>query len=122
MTISSTDVYNMLASYGSKTVTITRAANGASVDVLAGFRQTTATDLGANGAIFQQSVTVIISAEEILSDGAWPGATPIGFPGDPRIPARGDSISIEGRDRSIKASHPIYVNGNLVRVNIEVNG
>jgi hypothetical protein len=122
VTISSADVYNMLASYGSKVVTITRAASGASVDVLAGFRQTAATDLAAGGAIYQQGVSVIISAEEILSDGAWPGSTPVGFAGDPRIPARGDTIAIEGRDRSITASHPIYVNGNLVRVNIEVDG
>jgi hypothetical protein len=127
VTISAADVYSMLASFGSKTVTITRPANGATVDVLVAFRQTQATDLAANGAIYQQSVGVIMSAVEIINAAAdspslWPGVTPVGFPGDPMIPARGDSIAIEGRDRAVIAAHPIYVNGNLVRINLEVTG
>lgn len=112
----------MLASLGSKTVTITRPKNGATVDVLVAFRQTVATNLDVSGAAYQQGVGVIMSAVEILSSGTWPGSNSAGFPGDPRIPTKGDKLSIEGRDRSVIASHPIYVNGELVRVNLEVSG
>lgn len=127
MTISAVDVYSMLVSFGSKTVTITRPSNGATVDVLVAFRQTVATDLSAGGAAYQQGVTVIMSAVEIINAAAdspstWPGSNPSGFPGDPRIPAKGDKILIDGRSRNVNAAHPIYVNGDLVRVNLEVAG
>lgn len=122
MTISATDVYNMLVSYGSKTVTITRPRNGATVDVLVGFRQTIATDLSAGGAAYQQDVSIIMSGVEVLNSGTWPGTTPAGFPGDPYVPAKGDKILIDGRSRNVSAAHPIYVNGDLVRVNLEVAG
>lgn len=122
MSFTASDMDGMLDDFGCKTVTITRAANGATVNVRAFFRQAIVETLAGNGAIFQQKVTVVISATEILNTPSWPGSNPAGFPGDPRVPWQGDSISIEGRDRAITAAHPIYVDDQLVRVNLEVAG
>jgi hypothetical protein len=122
MSFSAADMDDMLADFGCKTVTLSRSISNASVDVRVFFRQTKTTDLALSNATYQQTTTVIISATEIMNSSTWPGATPVGFPGDPRIPTRGDSISIEGRDRAVISAYPIYVDDELVRVNLEVMG
>lgn len=74
--------------------------------------------------IIQGDSSVIISATQLLASG-WPGAGPVPAPGatpDRRVPNSGDKIIIAGRPRTVVAGAPIYLSGQLVRVNLQVRG
>ena len=77
-------------------------------------------------SIMQGDTQVIISATDINRT-QWPGGLPITSPPattDPRIPRSGgsDKVVIEGRARTIMAAEPIYIAGDLVRINLQVRG
>lgn len=77
-------------------------------------------------SIMQGDTQVIISATDINRT-QWPGGLPITSPPattDPRVPRSGgsDKVVIEGRAKTIMAAEPIYIAGDLVRINLQVRG
>lgn len=76
------------------------------------------------GAIIQGDSAVILSATDIIA-AQWPGGQPVTSPPpetDPRVPRATDRVIIEGRSRAIISADPIYVGGELHRVNLQVRG
>lgn len=76
------------------------------------------------GAIIQGDSAVILSATDII-EAQWPGGQPVTSPPpetDPRVPRATDRVIIEGRSRAIISAEPIYVGGELHRVNLQVRG
>lgn len=74
--------------------------------------------------IIQGDSKVIISSTEIIASG-WPGPIPIppvGTAPDSRVPNGGDRIFISGRIRTIVSGAPIYLSGQLVRIDMQVRG
>lgn len=78
------------------------------------------------GGISQTDSRVVISPTEIIASG-WPGpqvASPVqpNANQDHRVPRKGDKAVIAGRTRNIEIAHPIYIDGQLVRINMRVLG
>lgn len=79
------------------------------------------------GGITQEQVRVTISPSEIIA-GNWPGpwtpsaAEPVQPPTDRRVPRKNDKCVIKGRPRNIEVAMPIYVDNELVRINLRVLG
>jgi len=71
--------------------------------------------------IIQGDTKVTISPTDLERAG-WPGAQ-VGTPvGDVRVPRKGDKIVLEGRERNIEAATPWYINGELVRIDLQCRG
>ncbi len=66
------------------------------------------------GGITQGDSQVVLGPTEIAAAG-WPG-------GMVDVPHAGDQIIAAGRARSIIASAPIYLGGELVRLDLQVRG
>lgn len=75
------------------------------------------------GGITQTDSKVIISPSEIIKAG-WPGPNSSATPTkqDRRVPRVNDKAVIVGKTRNIAVSLPIYVDGELVRVDMRVSG
>jgi hypothetical protein len=75
------------------------------------------------GGIVQGDRRVIISPTEIIANN-WPGGLSGNRVDDPRVPRRGDSIIIAGRECAVLNGAPIYLDGtsDLVRIDIQVRG
>lgn len=75
------------------------------------------------GGILQGDSKVILSPGEIEANG-WPGpnssATPTAQ--DRRIPRKDDKVVIAGKTRNVEAGAPIYLAGELVRIELQVRG
>ena len=75
------------------------------------------------GGIIQGDSRVILSPQEIEANG-WPGpnssATPTGQ--DRRVPRKGDRIVIAGKVRNIESGTPVYLAGQLVRIEVQARG
>lgn len=77
--------------------------------------------------ISQESSNIILSPSEIIAQG-WPGPwTPSAAeqvnPGtDRRVPRKGDKAIIKNRTRNVEVSKPIYVDDELVRIELRVLG
>lgn len=77
--------------------------------------------------IAQTNSNVILSPSEIIASG-WPGpwtpsaAEPVNPGTDRRVPIKGDKAIIKGRTRNIEVSKPIYVDDELVRIELRVLG
>lgn len=75
------------------------------------------------GGIGQTDSKVVISPTQIIREG-WPGpnssATPTNQ--DRRVPRKGDKVIIAGKQRDIETALPIYINGQLVRIDMRVLG
>lgn len=69
--------------------------------------------------IKQDNSNVIISPSEIIANG-WPGTVSDTI--DVRVPTTNDKMVIAGRTRQIEFVAPIYVGGELVRMDIRVTG
>lgn len=67
----------------------------------------------------QDNSNVIISPTEIIDNG-WPGT--VSDVSDVRVPTTNDWLVIAGRPRKIEFVAPIYVAGELVRMDIRVTG
>lgn len=67
----------------------------------------------------QDNSNVIISPTEIIAAG-WPGT--VSETEDTRVPKLSDKLVIAGRVRQIEFVAPIYVAGELVRMDIRVTG
>ncbi|NEI60915.1 hypothetical protein [Rhizobium leguminosarum] len=76
------------------------------------------------GTIAQNDLRVIISPTQIML-AAWPGAdegTPAGSAVDQRLPRATDKMVIQGKERQVKVSKPVFVAGTWVRCNLVVAG
>lgn len=75
------------------------------------------------GAIGQQDSFVILSASEIGRKG-WPGpaSSASSDASDRRVPRKGDRAVINGKARTIEAAAGIYVDDELVRIEMQVKG
>lgn len=71
------------------------------------------------GGITQHDAKVILSPTQIIDTG-WTSARPVHE--DTRVPLKGDRVVIAGRPRTIEAVGPIYMNGELVRIELRVTG
>lgn len=79
------------------------------------------------GGITQEQVRVTVSPSEIIAanwPGPWtPSATePIQPNTDRRVPRKSDKCVIKGRVRNIEVAMPIYVDNELVRIDMRVLG
>ncbi|WP_064840542.1 hypothetical protein [Rhizobium sp. N324] len=76
------------------------------------------------GTITQRDLVVIISPTQILA-AQWPGGAYAGgvtSDVDPRIPKETDFALIQGRQRQVRASKPIFVANVWVRTDMVVAG
>src|SRR5262245_59096636 len=75
------------------------------------------------GGIEQGDGKVVLSPREIERSG-WPGPNSSSTPTDQdrRIPRNNDKCVIAGRARNIEAATPIYLDGELVRIELQVRG
>lgn len=75
------------------------------------------------GGISQTDSQVIISPTQIAAL-PWPGNGEVASAtvADPTLPRKGDKFVIAGRVRNIEVVDPIYLNGELVRLDIRVSG
>jgi hypothetical protein len=78
--------------------------------------------------ISQDNSNVVISPSEIIAAG-WPGpwtptlpAEPVNPGTDRRVPKKGDKAVIKNRVRNIEFARPVYVDDELVRINLRVLG
>lgn len=115
-----------LKSYGSGIGSLTRVVGTTnqstfSVDVLAHVRNYNPNEL--DEMIIQGDSRVIISSTEIVT-AQWPGAqaTPPTPENDVRVPRRGDKFVWQGRPRNVESSEPIYLEGQLVKIVMQVRG
>lgn len=96
-----------------------------SVRCRASVRTVTAEELVAG--ITQESSNVIMSPSEIIAAG-WPGpwtpsaAEPVNPGTDRRVPRKGDKAVIKNRVRNIEVTKPIYIDNELVRIELRVLG
>lgn len=79
------------------------------------------------GGIQQNQVRVTISPSEIIAAN-WPGPwtpsanEPVQPDTDRRVPRKDDKCLIAGRLRNIEVAMPIYLDNELVRINLRVLG
>lgn len=80
-------------------------------------------ELIPGSGITQGASKVTISATEILAE-TWPNATAIddAVAVDARIPRRGDKIVIGGVQRTVQGADPRSIDGQLVRIDMQVLG
>ncbi|NVO13898.1 MAG: hypothetical protein HXX10_07665 [Rhodoplanes sp.] len=76
------------------------------------------------GGVAMSTLSVIISATQIIA-AQWPGGqapTLPPFDPDSRVPLNTDTLIVQGRRRTITAVQPIYLDGELVRINMTAVG
>ncbi|QCO15525.1 hypothetical protein D3869_09950 [Azospirillum brasilense] len=73
------------------------------------------------GGISQTDIFVILSPTEI-ERAKWPGGSGLSSTTDPRVPKKGDKLVVRGALRNVEAAGPIYVRGELVRIEMRVLG
>jgi hypothetical protein len=102
-------------------IILRRTVSGVNTDVTcrAFVRAVSAEQLMAG--VSQDNSNVIISPTEIINNG-WPGTSTLPDSQDARVPVTTDKLVIAGKSRAIKTAQPIYVAGELVRINIMVLG
>src|SRR3954464_11365478 len=95
-------------------------ANVANIDVTcrAAVRSPTAQELRAG---FVQTDSVVILSPTQIRAAQWPGGVPAGTV-HPELPRKGDKLRIQGRSRAVESVNPIFVAGELVRIELRVLG
>jgi hypothetical protein len=69
--------------------------------------------------VIQGDSRIILSPTQIEA-ASWPGVSAGAL--DARVPRRGDKALVQGRVRNIEAAAPIYLDGILVRIELQVRG
>lgn len=77
-------------------------------------------ELIAGSGIIQGDTMATISPTQITAAG-WPGDYADAV-GDAQVPRQGDRLVVAGRTRVVQAAAPIYMNGTLVRVELQARG
>lgn len=78
----------------------------------------------AGSGITQGDSQVTLSPTQIGA-AQWPGGVVMSNPAptiDPRVPRQGDKMIVAGKLRTVQAAAPIYMNGELVRIDAQVKG
>ena len=70
-------------------------------------------ELIAGSGIVSGDTKVVMSLTEIEAAN-WPGKTPTNFPGDPRIPVKGDTVTLNGRSTAIRSVAVRPLNSGIV--------
>lgn len=81
-------------------------------------------ELIAGSGITQGDSHVTLTSTQINA-AQWPGGTVVTNPPptiDPRVPRQGDKMVIAGKLRTVQAAAPIYMDGELVRIDAQVKG
>jgi hypothetical protein len=73
------------------------------------------------GAIVQGDSLVILSPTDI-DRVQWPGGQTPATIGDVRVPKVNDKVIQQGKPRNVQAANPVYVRGELVRIELQVRG
>jgi len=73
------------------------------------------------GGIIQGDTLVVLAPTEIEAQG-WPGAEVTPTNQDRRVPRKDDKCVIAGKSRNVEAGTPFYLNGELVRIELQVRG
>lgn len=73
------------------------------------------------GTIKETDSTVVLSPADIDAAG-WPGGTPPTDGSDARVPKTTDKVKIMGRTCTILVVKPLYVRGELARIDLMVRG
>lgn len=73
------------------------------------------------GGITQGDLLVIVSPTDVKA-ARWPGGQAGQIVGDASVPKTTDKIVVQGRQRQIVASMPVYLASVLVRMNFQVRG
>ncbi|GLK86683.1 hypothetical protein [Ancylobacter defluvii] len=107
-----------LARHGADVV-LRRVQPGGPVDVTVRAHVRGYTPHELTGSVVMGDTKAIISPTQIIAAG-WSGASTDGT--DARVPVRGDKLVIAGRLRNIEAAAPIYMAGELVRIELQVRG
>lgn len=81
-------------------------------------RHYTAKELTPNTV--QGDTLVIMSPSEIIAAG-WPGTQPPSAT-DARVPRKGDQVIVAGTPRNVESGYPIYLDNDLVRIELQVRG
>ncbi len=68
------------------------------------------------GTLSQQDSVLILSPTEITA-ASWTSGRPVDQ--DQRVPIRGNQVVVGGEVRSVEAANGIYMNGTLVRIEIQ---
>ncbi|MDQ0305332.1 hypothetical protein [Ancylobacter polymorphus] len=71
------------------------------------------------GGIIQGDSRVILSPSQIIA-ASWGGTPADGTDG--RVPVKNDQIIVAGRARIVQAPVPFYIDGQLVRIELQVRG
>lgn len=100
-------------------VTGTTGAVHADVTIRAGVRDYKPSEIVAGSGLVQGDSLVRFTLTQINAVG-WPGTA--GGPPDPRIPTIKDKVFIGGAQRSVISAAPIRMNGEIVRINMQVRG
>lgn len=101
-----------------------KAPNAVNVDVTVRATVRTVSADQVVGTIVQNDLNVVISPSQIMA-GQWPGGLRDGAvqsAADPRIPRATDFMVIQGRQRQVRVSKPIFVGGVWVRTDMVVAG
>ena len=69
----------------------------------------------------QGDTKVILSPTEIIA-AQWPGAGQTPTAADARVPRKGDQVIVAGTPRNVEAGYPIYLDDQLVRLELQVRG
>lgn len=73
------------------------------------------------GAQVQAMNEVVISPTDITR-AQWPGPMPAGWVGDWEVPRKGDTVILQEGPRMVMASRPLRMAGQLVRLELTVQG
>lgn len=71
------------------------------------------------GGVIQGDSRVILSPSQIIA-AYWGGTLVDGTDG--RVPVKGDHLIVAGRARIVQAPMPFYMDGQLVRIELQVRG
>lgn len=76
------------------------------------------------GSIIQGDSHIIMSPTQIIA-AQWPGGEPVVASDaalDRRVPRKGDKVIVQGKPRNIETAEPIYIDTDLVRLELSVRG
>lgn len=73
-----------------------------------------------DGGVIQGDSRAVLSPTQIAAAG-WPGTIPADGT-DAMVPMKNDRLIVKGRVRNIEAATPFYIDGVLVRIELQVRG
>jgi hypothetical protein len=75
-----------------------------------------------SGSGIVQGDSLVILSPSAIDRAQWPGGQSPTVTGDQRIPKTGDKIIHQGRYGAVQSANPVYVRGQLVRIEVQIRG